>query len=85
MGIVKVVVHSFSMGDVDDPEIYAAQPIWEWQQTPEGQWIMENSIDTYWASHLDHSSYSQQYKIVATLTETDATYYALKYDNTRIS
>lgn len=81
MGTVKVIVHKFSLGDVDDPEIYAAQPIYEWQQTEAGKWVMENSVDTYWLKHNDYQSYSLQYKIVATLTEKDATYYALKYDN----
>ena len=28
-----VVVHKFTVGDVDDPEIYAAEPIWKWQNT----------------------------------------------------
>lgn len=31
------------MGDVEDVDIYAAQPIWEWQQTAKGQWVMENA------------------------------------------
>jgi hypothetical protein len=25
------------MGDVEDPELYAAQPLYEWQQTEQGQ------------------------------------------------
>lgn len=83
METVKVIVHKFSLGDVDDPEIYAAQPIYEWQQTEAGKWVMENSVDTYWLKHNDYQSYSLQYKIVATFTEKDATYYALKYDNAR--
>jgi hypothetical protein len=81
MGQVKVIVHQFQMSDVDDPEIYAAQPIWEWQQTDAGKWVMENSKDTFWARHTDVHSFSYRYKIVATLTESDATYFALKYDN----
>lgn len=79
MASIKVCVHKFSIGDVDDPEIYAAQPIWEWQQTEAGKWVMENSTDTYWASATDHTTYSYQYKIIATLTEKDHTYYALKW------
>ena len=78
---VKLIVHTFSMGDVDDPEIYAAQPIWEWQQTDAGRWVMENAVEEpYWARHLDNTTYSYRYKIVATLTESDATWFKLKYD-----
>ena len=29
------------MGDVEDPEIYCAEPIYQWQQTPAGKWCME--------------------------------------------
>lgn len=81
MGTVKIIVHRFSLGDVDDPEIYAAQPIWEWQQTEAGKWVMDNAVDSYWARHTDVATYNYQYKIVATLTESDATWYKLKYDN----
>jgi len=80
MATVKVVVHRFTLGDVDDPEIYAAQPIWEWQQTESGKWIMENAIDTYWDRYWDISQMYQQYRIVAELTERDSIWYKLKYD-----
>ena len=79
--MIKTVVHTFSVGDVDDPEIYAAQPMWEWQQTEAGKWVMENSVDTYWAAHWDHSRFYQQYKIVATLTEKEHTFFMLKWGN----
>jgi len=81
MDTVKVVVYKFSLSDVDDPEIYAAQPIYEWQQTEAGKWVMDNSVDTYWAKHDDYQTYSYHYQVIATLTEQDATYFALKYDN----
>ena len=78
---VKLLVHTFTLGDVDDPELYAAQPIWEWQQTEAGKWIMENAIEEpCWGRHIDHTTYSYRYKIVATLTESDATWFRLKYD-----
>ena len=28
-----ICVHEFPMGDVEDPDLYAAQPIWEWQES----------------------------------------------------
>lgn len=39
-------VHSFTLGDVDDPDIYAAIPISEWEKSDEGQWIMQNAAET---------------------------------------
>jgi len=31
------------MGDVDDVDIYVAEPIWRWQQTDQGRWVMEHA------------------------------------------
>ena len=68
------------MVENDDPEISAAQPIWEWQQTEAGRWVMENAVEEpYWAKHIDHTTYSYRYKIVAKLTEENATFFNLKY------
>lgn len=76
---VKVLVHRFKLGDVDDPEIYAAQPIYEWQQTEAGKWVMEHSQDTFWKRHHDYVTYGYEYVIIATLSESDATWYKLKF------
>ncbi len=77
---MKVVVYEFTLGDVDDPEIYAAQPIWDWQQTECGRWVMENSLEEpYWCKTNDYQTYLQKYKIVAELAERDATYFCLRW------
>ena len=82
--IHKVVVHEFSLGDVDDVEIYAAQPIWEWQQTEQGQWIMEKAIESpTWFRHNDTVSWTQKFRIVAKLKDKDYTFYQLKWGNGR--
>lgn len=77
---MKIVVHQFRLGDVDDPEIYAAQPIWEWQQSEQGKWVMENAAEEpCWERHWDHTQYNQVYRIVANLTEENATFFQLKW------
>ena len=81
MGTVKVLVHKFSLGDVDDPEIYAAQPIYEWQQTEAGKWIMENSLPTpSWHRNHDLYNYGYTYQIRAYLTPKQLTYWKLKFE-----
>ena len=66
--IHKVVVHTFGVGDVEDPEIYAAEPIWEWQQTDAGKFVMEHAIDTpSYHKSLDYQTYGYRYAIVAEL------------------
>lgn len=66
--IHKVTVHTFSVGDVEDPEIYAAGPIWDWQQTDAGKFIMEHAVEkpSYHQS-LDYNSFGYRYAIVAEL------------------
>ena len=77
---LDVLVHTFRLGDVEDPEIYAAEPIWEWQQTPAGQWVMAHAVKPpYWAHRLDCLSYGYEFNIVARLSEADAVFFKLKY------
>jgi hypothetical protein len=66
--IHKIVVHTFGIGDVEDPDIYAAQPIWDWQQTDAGKFVMENAINTpSYHQNLDQHTYGYRYAIVAEL------------------
>lgn len=82
--IHKIVVHEFSMGDVDDVEIYAAQPLWEWQQTEQGRWIMDKAIESpTWYRHNDAVTWGHRFKIVAKLKDRDYTFYQLKWGNGR--
>jgi len=75
-----VVVHSFAMGDVEDPDLYAAQPIHEWQESEQGKWVMEHAVETpFWHRHMDPSTYGYKYYIIARLREQDQTYWALKW------
>jgi hypothetical protein len=66
--IHKVVVHTFGIGDVEDPEIYAAEPIWQWQQTDAGKFVMEHAIGTpSYHQSLDYQTYGYRYAVVAEL------------------
>lgn len=44
--IRKILVCEFFLADVEDPEIYAAQPLYEWRNSNEGQWFMNHSVKT---------------------------------------
>ena len=77
--IHSLVVHTFSLGDVEDPELYAAQPIWEWQQTDNGKWVMEHAVEVpVFHKHVDYVTYGYRYAITAKLKEQDAIIWALK-------
>lgn len=78
--IHNIVVHRFSLSDVEDPELYAAQPIWEWQQTETGKWVMEHAVEApVWRKHVDYSRYGYEYAITAKLKGPDYTFFTLKW------
>lgn len=78
--IHKVVVHKFSMGDVEDPDLYAAEPMWKWQQSEQGKFVMENAVDQpEWHRQLDHTTYGYQYAIVAELEKNKLAEFYLKW------
>lgn len=74
------VVHEFVLGDVDDPDLLAGQPIYDWQQTEAGKWVMNNAIQKpSWHRQLDYTMYSYRYQIRADLTPEQITFFELKY------
>jgi hypothetical protein len=53
-----VVVHHFPMGDVEDPDLYAASPLYEWQQSEVGTWVMAHAVEPpCWTRQPDKDSY----------------------------
>lgn len=68
------------IGDVDDPDIYAANPLWEWQKSEMGRWVMAHAIEPpVWHRMTDSLSYGYCYTVVAKLTEQDQTFWTLKW------
>lgn len=79
-----VVVHHFPMGDVEDPDLYAADPLYKWQQSEAGTWVMTHAVEPpFWVRQPDLSSYGYRYYIVARLKEADQTYFRLKWSNNK--
>ena len=76
-----VVFHSFTMGDVEDPEIYAAQPIWEWQQTEQGKWVMEHCKDPVYNLGPDPAYMGYRIRLSGELEDQDAVFHQLKWGN----
>ena len=75
-----VVVHHFPMGDVEDPDLYAAEPLYNWQKSEAGAWVMAHAVEPpFWVRQPDLSSYGYRYYIVARLREQDQTFWSLKW------
>ena len=66
--IHKVVVHTFTMSDVEDPDLYAAEPLYNWQESDPGKFVMANAIDKpEWHKRIDHQTYGYRFVVVAEL------------------
>ena len=80
--IHKVIVHRFRLGDVEDPDLYAAEPLYKWQESDPGKFIMEHAIDKpTWHRYLDQSTYGYQYAIEAELETKKLSEYYLRWGN----
>ena len=75
-----MILHEFTMGDCEDPYLYAAQPIYEWQQTEHGKWVMANVVEPP-VFHIepDARTFGQRVVITGKLNPEAETYFRLKY------
>ena len=76
---MRIVFHSFTMGDVDDVDIYVAPPIADWQKTEQGKWVMENAQDLSYDVRPDFRSFGSLVTVTGILPDIKATEYFLKW------
>ena len=78
--IHTVIVHKFDMADVEDPVLYAAQPIWEWEQSEAGKFVMEHAIDKpTWHKHMDPMFMGYRFIITAELEKKKLSEFYLRF------
>jgi hypothetical protein len=81
--IHKVIVHKFNLSDVEDPDLYAAEPIWQWEQSEAGKFVMEHSEDKpEWHRHMDSMFMGYRYIIIAELEKKKLSEFYLRFDKT---
>jgi len=76
------LVKEIRMGDVEDPYLYAAFPLHEWEQTEECRWIrsqMNEGDELVFFCDNDPNNWGFVIRIYAPLTGKALTYYNLKY------
>jgi len=79
--IHKIIVHQFSMGDVEDPDLYAAQPLLEWEQSEAGQFVMKYAVDKpEWHRHMDPMFMGYRYLITVELEKKKLSEFYLRFD-----
>jgi len=74
----EYILHSFTMGDVEDPDLYVAAPIYEWQQTTAGKTAMKYAKDPKYYIRPDDYSMGYKVTVTGTLEGKYATFYELK-------
>ena len=76
----EVIVHEFTMGDVEDPDLYAAEPLCKWQESEEGAWIMTHAVEPpCWYRIPDQLQYGYQFQVRAKLSGARLTEYLLRH------
>lgn len=75
-----VVVKEIKVSDSEDPDLLVAEPIWQWQQTEQGQFVMQHAEEApYWVRTTDFESFGTLYQIVARLSDKNETFWRLKW------
>lgn len=78
--LARTVFKVLLVGDVEDPEIYAADPILDWQKSELGKWAMEHAVEgVSYMTSLDHMSYGYKVALYGYLTPEDLTFFKLKW------
>ena len=75
------LVKEIQMGDVDDPDLMVAFPIYEWQQTDMGKWCMKHATNIYYSTTIDGYNYGYRTTIVGDLEDKLATEFLLRWKN----
>ena len=71
--------HSFTMGDVEDPEIYAAVPLNEFMESKKGQWVREHCADPMYRVQPDGMSWGHRIVVYGTVDDKSATEFLLRW------
>ena len=77
----RIALHQFNMSDVDDVEIYVAQPIYEWQQTPAGRWCTEHASNLHYLTGFDPTGFGYRITITGDMEDKLATEFLLRWKN----
>jgi len=80
--IHTIVVHKINMGDVEDPDLMVAEPIYKWQQSDAGKFVMDNAVIVpKWERYLNDQYIGWTYAIIAELEAKKLAEYYLKWGN----
>lgn len=75
-----LTVHEFTVYD-EDPVVGAAEPLWLWERSEAGQWVMNHAVEqpTWQTVANPHTLSLTKITIVAKFSDKDATFWQLKW------
>ena len=77
----EMVVYQFQLPWSEDVIIQAAAPLYEWEQSDAGKWVMAHAVEKpRWERYTEHVALNERFVIIARLTEPDQTYFRLAYE-----
>lgn len=78
--IREITVHEFFVSEMDDPDLFAADPLHKWEHSEAGQWVMKNAYETpVWHKMQDHLNLQHKYIIRAKFMGPTLTEWLLRY------
>ncbi len=81
--MIKLIVKTLEVGDVEDPEIYLGAVAYDWLQTEHGKYVKEKARDLTYIRNIDYASYGYAYYITALFDDAEAVIYKLKWGDVR--
>lgn len=80
MGKVIVFEQLLNDAESEDPELYAAVPLHNWEVSEAGKWVMQHSkYIPSWDVSVDHNTFQYKVRVIAELSEQDFTFLKLKF------
>lgn len=77
-----IQVHKFNIGDVDDIEIYVAEPLYEFEVSEKGRWVTEHALESpVWHQRMIPDAFYYIISVEAKFTDEMATFFQLKWGN----
>jgi hypothetical protein len=82
--MIKMIVKTLRVGDVEDPEIYLGAVAHDWLQTEHGKYVKEKARDLmYNQAHINDGYFGFQYYITAVFEDAEAVIYKLKFGDVK--
>ena len=77
---VKIVVYRFRVNEYNDPDLFIASELLDWEKSPVGIWVLAHSVESpMWNRSPKFHPGNMEYTITAELPSVHATEFFLKW------